>query len=111
MKFLFSNYQDGKISKGDHIVAESTKELYEVQEVGILAPELSPTSCLVAGQVGYLIPGIRSIKSVRVGDTLYHHNKRLVFISLVNISAATTDTAYFKHMPFTQQTSGDTPWL
>eukprot|EP00195_Chlamydomonas_chlamydogama_P016553 CAMPEP_0202908548 /NCGR_PEP_ID=MMETSP1392-20130828/46429_1 /ASSEMBLY_ACC=CAM_ASM_000868 /TAXON_ID=225041 /ORGANISM="Chlamydomonas chlamydogama, Strain SAG 11-48b" /LENGTH=570 /DNA_ID=CAMNT_0049597945 /DNA_START=323 /DNA_END=2035 /DNA_ORIENTATION=+ len=63
---------DGSVAKGDRITAASTGEDYDVQEVGILAPEMHPTGLLRTGQVGYIIPGIKSIKAVRVGDTLHH---------------------------------------
>ncbi|GAX75362.1 hypothetical protein CEUSTIGMA_g2806.t1 [Chlamydomonas eustigma] len=66
---------DGRVTKGDRIVASSTGEDYEVQEVGILAPEPYPTGVLLCGQVGYVVPGIKSIKAVRVGDTLHHFKK------------------------------------
>ena len=44
-------------------------------QVGILAPEPHPTGQLLCGQVGYIVPGIKSIKAVRVGDTLHHYKK------------------------------------
>ncbi|KAG1665472.1 hypothetical protein FOA52_007604 [Chlamydomonas sp. UWO 241] len=64
---------DGLVAKGDKVVAASSGDVYEVQECGLLAPEQTPTPALLCGQVGYIIPGIRSLKSVRVGDTMYRH--------------------------------------
>ena len=52
-------------------------DAYVLKQVGILAPEPHPTGRLHCGQVGYVISGIKSIKAVRVGDTL-HHFKRWV---------------------------------
>ena len=38
-------------------------------EVGVFAPEAVPTAELQAGEVGYLIPGVKDVRQVRVGDT------------------------------------------
>ena len=48
---------------------------FYIIQVGILAPEPHPTGLLLCGQVGYIVPGIKSIKAVRVGDTLHHYKK------------------------------------
>ncbi len=62
---------DGALTKGSKIaLAQSGKE-YEVLEVGLLYPEQTPTDALYAGQVGYLITGMKTVKEARVGDTIY----------------------------------------
>ena len=38
-------------------------------------PEPTPTNALYAGQVGYLITGMKTVKEARVGDTIYHNKK------------------------------------
>lgn len=63
---------DGAIHKGDKISSSATGQSYEVVDVGIMHPELTPTGVLITGQVGYVVSGMRSTKEARVGDTLYH---------------------------------------
>ncbi|KAB1211645.1 hypothetical protein CJ030_MR6G002152 [Morella rubra] len=63
---------DGMLHKGDKISSVATGQAYEVFDVGILHPELTPTGVLYTGQVGYVVSGMRSTKEARVGDTLYH---------------------------------------
>lgn len=63
---------DGALQKGDKISSASTGQSYEVLDVGIMHPELTPTGVLFTGQVGYVVSGMRSTKEARVGDTLYH---------------------------------------
>ncbi|XP_064985623.1 translation factor GUF1 homolog, mitochondrial-like isoform X1 [Musa acuminata AAA Group] len=63
---------DGTLRKGDKIASTATGQSYEVIDVGIMHPELTPTGMLFTGQVGYVVSGMRSTKEARVGDTLYH---------------------------------------
>lgn len=62
---------DGALRKGDKIASAATSRAYEVLDVGIMHPELTPTGVLYTGQVGYVISGMRSIKEARIGDTLH----------------------------------------
>ena len=50
--------------------SESGRSEVSVQEIGILTPKLARTKYLQAGQVGYVISGMRSTREARVGDTL-----------------------------------------
>ena len=61
---------DGEMRRGDRVRFCATGESFDVQEVGVLTPGPQPTDALRCGQVGYVICGIRSLKSVRVGDTV-----------------------------------------
>lgn len=63
---------DGVLRKGDKISSAATGHTYEVADVGIMHPELTPTGVLLTGQVGYIVSGMRSTKEARVGDTLHH---------------------------------------
>ena len=63
---------DGMLCKGDKISSAATGYTYEVADVGIMHPELTPTGVLLTGQVGYIVSGMRSTKEARVGDTLHH---------------------------------------
>ncbi len=61
---------DGSIAKGDKVVLVQSNKEYEVLEIGLLYPEMTPTNALYAGQVGYLITGMKTVKEARVGDTV-----------------------------------------
>ncbi|CAD6340344.1 unnamed protein product [Miscanthus lutarioriparius] len=62
---------DGALRKGDKIASAATGRAYEVLDLGIMHPELTPTGVLYTGQVGYVISGMRSTKEARIGDTLH----------------------------------------
>ncbi|CAK7290490.1 Translation factor GUF1, mitochondrial [Vulpes lagopus] len=66
---------DGIVSKGDKIVSAHTKKTYEVNEIGVLNPNEQPTHKLYAGQVGYLIAGMKDVTEAQIGDTLYLHKQ------------------------------------
>uniref|UniRef100_H3AGD1 GTP binding elongation factor GUF1 n=1 Tax=Latimeria chalumnae TaxID=7897 RepID=H3AGD1_LATCH len=61
----------GQVRKGDKITSAHTSKIYEVNEVGILRPGEQPAEKLSAGQVGYLIAGMKEITEAQIGDTLY----------------------------------------
>jgi elongation factor 4 len=67
--------KDGVIKKGDRIALAQAHDTYEVLELGLMYPELTPMDALYAGQVGYLITGMKTVKEARVGDTIYHERK------------------------------------
>eukprot|EP00193_Tetraselmis_chui_P013509 CAMPEP_0177788492 /NCGR_PEP_ID=MMETSP0491_2-20121128/22154_1 /TAXON_ID=63592 /ORGANISM="Tetraselmis chuii, Strain PLY429" /LENGTH=564 /DNA_ID=CAMNT_0019310111 /DNA_START=897 /DNA_END=2591 /DNA_ORIENTATION=+ len=64
---------DGEVKKGDRITAASTGESYDVQDLGLLVPEPCATGRLLTGQVGYIITGMKTTRSARVGDTWQRH--------------------------------------
>ena len=63
---------NGTIRKGDLLKFVATGKEYDADEVGILKLDLQPTDELSAGNVGYLISGIKTSKEVKVGDTITH---------------------------------------
>jgi len=63
---------NGTIKKGDLVKFFNTGQEYEASEVGFLGMDLKPNPELSAGQVGYIISGIKTAKEVRVGDTITH---------------------------------------
>uniref|UniRef100_A0A3B4EIU2 Tr-type G domain-containing protein n=1 Tax=Pygocentrus nattereri TaxID=42514 RepID=A0A3B4EIU2_PYGNA len=65
----------GQVSKGDRIVSAHMGKTYEVNELGILRPDEHPTEKLYAGQVGYVIAGMKEVKEAQIGDTLYLHKQ------------------------------------
>lgn len=60
---------DGAIFPGDKIYSAHQKTKHEVQETGLLLPSRYKTSGLYAGQVGYIIAGMKSTTEAKVGDT------------------------------------------
>ena len=63
---------DGAIRKGDQITLAQSQLSYEVLEIGLMYPNETATNELYAGQVGYLIAGMKTVREARVGDTIYH---------------------------------------
>lgn len=63
--------QDGVLKKGDLITLAQSDVQYEALEVGLMYPDETPYQALYAGQVGYLITGMKTIKEARVGDTIF----------------------------------------
>jgi len=62
--------RNGVIKKGDKVRFLNTGKDYNADEVGILKMDLSPKSEVRAGDVGYIISGIKTAKEVKVGDTI-----------------------------------------
>ncbi|MCL2720393.1 MAG: translation elongation factor 4 [Treponema sp.] len=61
---------DGKIKKGMKITFMSNNSVYEVETAGVFKLALVETGELSAGDVGYIIAGIKTVSDVRVGDTV-----------------------------------------
>ena len=61
---------DGKISPRERIMMMSTGATHELLEVGIVSPEPKPSEGLGAGEVGYLITGVKDVRQSKVGDTV-----------------------------------------
>ncbi|HOY90675.1 MAG TPA: translation elongation factor 4, partial [Bacteroidales bacterium] len=66
---------NGTLRTNDHIMFYSNKANYIAEEIGYLCYNYEPCNELKAGDVGYLITGIKSAKEVRVGDTITHIDK------------------------------------
>ncbi|MBO8160943.1 MAG: elongation factor 4 [Thermosipho sp. (in: Bacteria)] len=66
---------DGQVKPGDKIMTFSNKHTYEVIEVGAFTPEMKPTDSLKAGDIGYIIAGIKEVSLARIGDTITSANK------------------------------------
>lgn len=65
----------GQIKPGDTIIFTSNQAAYRVEEVGVFQLERIPMQTLTAGQVGYIIAGIKTISDTRCGDTITHHDR------------------------------------
>jgi GTP-binding protein LepA len=86
---------DGRLSRRERTLMMSTKAVHETLEVGVISPEPSPSEGLAAGEVGYLITGVKDVRQARVGDTItmsahpaaealagYDHPRPMVFSGL-----------------------------
>ncbi len=65
---------NGTIKKDDFVKFVSTGKEYHADEVGVLKLDMAPRKELSAGNVGYIISGIKTSKEVKVGDTITHVN-------------------------------------
>ena len=63
---------NGTIRKDDFVKFVSTGKEYHADEIGVLKLEMMPREELSAGNVGYIISGIKTSKEVKVGDTITH---------------------------------------
>ncbi|MCZ6890496.1 MAG: translation elongation factor 4 [Gammaproteobacteria bacterium] len=61
---------EGSVRKGDRILAKSVGRVHVVDQVGRFTPKRTPAGVLNAGEVGYLVAGIKDIRGAPVGDTL-----------------------------------------
>ncbi len=60
----------GRIKKGDKVLVKSTGKFHQVDSVGVFSPKHTETADLKAGEVGFIIAGIKDIHGAPVGDTL-----------------------------------------
>jgi GTP-binding protein LepA len=61
---------DGRIAKGERIKLMATEATYESTQLGVFTPANSPRESLEAGEVGYIIAGIKELQAAKVGDTV-----------------------------------------
>ncbi|MDO5048888.1 MAG: translation elongation factor 4 [Actinomycetaceae bacterium] len=61
---------DGELSPREKVRMMSTGTDHEVLEIGVISPEPTPTGGLAAGEVGYLITGVKDVRQSKVGDTV-----------------------------------------
>ncbi len=86
---------DGRLTRREKTLMLSTKAVHETLEVGVISPEPVPSDGLAAGEVGYLITGVKDVRQARVGDTVtsasrpaseplpgYDHPRPMVFSGL-----------------------------
>jgi len=66
---------DGSIKSGQHVKFMNTGLDYHADEIGVLKLDLSPKKQISAGDVGYIISGIKDAKEVKVGDTITDFEK------------------------------------
>ncbi|OKH15977.1 translation elongation factor 4 [[Limnothrix rosea] IAM M-220] len=67
---VYFRVMDGEIKKGDKVLLMASKKEYEIDELGVLAPNEVHVDSLHAGEVGYFAASIKSVEDARVGDTI-----------------------------------------
>ena len=86
---------DGRLTRREKSLMMSTGAAHDTLEVGVISPEPVPSESLAAGEVGYLITGVKDVRQARVGDTVtsaarpatealpgYDHPRPMVFSGL-----------------------------
>jgi GTP-binding protein LepA len=66
---------EGSMKAGDTISFMSNKRTYKAEEVGIFQLERVPMKMLTAGQVGYMVAGIKTVRDTHCGDTITHQHR------------------------------------
>jgi len=61
---------DGRLAKGERIKMMATGATYNADNLGVFTPGNSPRESLEAGEVGYIIAGIKELQAAKVGDTV-----------------------------------------
>ena len=67
---IFTKLVGGNVGRGDKIEFIQSKTKVDVSEVGVFSPFLTPKDRLLAGEIGYIVTGIKDIRMTRVGDTV-----------------------------------------
>lgn len=67
---VYGRVTNGQVRKGDQIMMMASKKVSECLEVGIFKPQLVPTDELHAGEIGYVVTGLKEVQDSRVGDTV-----------------------------------------
>ena len=68
----FVRMVDGSFHPGDRVRAMAAGTTFDVEELGFFSPGMRPAKHLAAGEVGYIITGLKDVSQLRVGDTLTH---------------------------------------
>ncbi|HEV8687090.1 MAG TPA: translation elongation factor 4 [Gaiellaceae bacterium] len=66
----FVRVVDGEFRSRERLRAMATGTRFEAQEIGFMSPTMRPVDALSAGEVGYVITGLKDVSELRVGDTL-----------------------------------------
>ena len=66
----FVRMVDGSFSRREPLRAMATGTRFDAEELGFFSPSMTPVESLTAGEVGYVVTGLKDVSSLRVGDTL-----------------------------------------
>jgi GTP-binding protein LepA len=72
----FVRMVDGSFSRREALVAMATGTRFDAEELGFFSPSMTPVERLTAGEVGYVVTGLKDVSSLRVGDTLTAPSRR-----------------------------------
>lgn len=61
---------DGRLAKGDRIKLMASEATYNAEQLGVFTPHTEPRQSIEAGEVGFVIAGIKELQAARVGDTV-----------------------------------------
>ncbi|SSD61845.1 probable Translation factor GUF1, mitochondrial [Saccharomycodes ludwigii] len=96
---------DGSIKKNTKIVSAHTGNKYDVKQVGIMHPDMTPQDIIRSGQVGYLVPGMKNSREAFIGDTFWQVGKETEVLpgfeemkSMVFVGAFPADGVDFKSL-------------
>jgi GTP-binding protein LepA len=67
---MLARVVDGVLKKGDRIRMMATNAVYPLEQIGVFTPKSMPRETLKAGEVGFLIAGIKELQAAKVGDTM-----------------------------------------
>jgi GTP-binding protein LepA len=67
---MLARVVDGVLKKGDRIRMMATNAVYPLEQIGVFTPKSVPREELRAGEVGFLIAGIKELQAAKVGDTI-----------------------------------------
>ncbi len=66
---------DGVLSLGERVKLMATGAIYEITRLGVFAPETVDRPSLKAGEVGFVVAGIKRLEDAKVGDTVTHKDR------------------------------------
>lgn len=67
---VYARVMDGKVKKGDSLIFRVSNETFLANEVGIFSPDETPKDELSAGEIGYIVTGVKEPGIASVGDTI-----------------------------------------
>lgn len=74
---VYIRVMDGQVKRGDNLIFRVSKEKFNAGEVGIFSPDAKPVDMLSAGEIGYIVTGIKETGVSAVGDTITKVNSVL----------------------------------
>lgn len=78
---IYVRLVDGKITKGDQLIFGTSKRKFFALDVGVFRPDAQSTGELHAGEIGYIVTGIKEAKVAQVGDTVTLFKNQLPTLS------------------------------
>ena len=91
---------DGAFKKGEAIRAMATGTEADIDDIGVFSPQMMPTDQLAAGEVGYVITGLKDVTQLRVGDTLTTRSRASGGVAVQSASEALPGYREVKPMVF-----------